>query len=433
MGDLFPHLVTEWDSWCERSPFDTTTRSDYRASWVCEHGHRWRARVADRTAGTGCRVCAGKEVLKGFNDLESNFPLIAKEWSSSNAMSPSQVTKTSGKMCAWVCSKGHPWKATVASRTSGGNKCPYCSGRRAIRGETDLTTTHPEVARDWHPDNTESVTSVKRGSSVDEYLWRCIRGHTQRKTVRDRVEFGCTTCSRKGRTSRGERDLASFLVSLGIGDVETSVRHLPSLREVDMAIHARKIALEFNGVYWHSTAIRKDPLFHYNKYTAARRDGYVLLQVWEDDWRDRRDVVRADIRSVLGVGGRLPRNHHVSIDPDEAMGAITSGRTVLASSTVVCSRRRILISNVHTGIDYTSVIESLVKECRRVFPDAIRVCVEDDLCLSREHLLRKMGATPLAKIPPRETSLVAASRVPLVIGNGRHSVFDAGARIYRLV
>lgn len=430
-GDLFPELVDEWGDNNPVSPFSVGPKSGVKAWWVCALGHRWEARVADRSSGTGCRVCAGKEVLKGFNDLASCYPLMAAEWHPSNPVSAEDVTKTSGRTARWLCRYNHTWTATVAARTSGGNKCPYCSGRRAIRGETDLMSTHPDVAAEWHPSNPVSVSKVKRGSSADEYMWVCGKGHVQRKTVRDRVEFGCTTCSRKGRTSKGERELATFLVSLSVGDVETSVRHLPSLREVDAAIHSIGVAVEFNGVYWHSTAIRSDTDFHRNKYLAAKRDGYLLIQVWEDDWRDREERTKTQIRSVVGALPAVPARSAVRIGNGEI--TINHRNAEIFIAKCDASKGSITVKNIYTTVNYEHAMHKVVCSLREAFPSANSVVVHDDMCMPRENHLSALGFNLIRTEKPRKTYLVNGSRVPsLKAEEGSHLVFDAGVSVYRL-
>ena len=57
-------------------------------------------------------------------------------------------------------------------------------------------------------------------------------------------------------------------------------------KEVDYMFPTQKICIEFNGLWFHSTAYKK-PFEHYEKYIACRDAGYRLLTIWEDDWRDK--------------------------------------------------------------------------------------------------------------------------------------------------
>jgi hypothetical protein len=56
-GAARPELIPQWDPENDRSPFEVTPSSTYPAVWRCARGHRWRVRVAARTAGNGCRQC----------------------------------------------------------------------------------------------------------------------------------------------------------------------------------------------------------------------------------------------------------------------------------------------------------------------------------------------------------------------------------------
>ena len=53
--------------------------------------------------------------------------------------------------------------------------------------------------------------------------------------------------------------------------------------ELDLVIPSKKIAIEFNGVYYHSTQFKK-PGLHLEKTKKCNEKGYRLIHVWEDEW-----------------------------------------------------------------------------------------------------------------------------------------------------
>lgn len=57
------------------------------------------------------------------------------------------IYKTSKDVMIFYCSKGHSWPAQAGSIMYGHTGCPYCSGRYAIIGQTDLHTVRPDVAK----------------------------------------------------------------------------------------------------------------------------------------------------------------------------------------------------------------------------------------------------------------------------------------------
>ena len=69
-------------------------------------GHEWTATVKSRAiSGTGCPYCSHNKVLEGFNDLASQRPLIASEWSERNyPLKPNMVTVFANRKVWWRCS-----------------------------------------------------------------------------------------------------------------------------------------------------------------------------------------------------------------------------------------------------------------------------------------------------------------------------------------
>lgn len=104
--------------------------------WICEKGHRWESAVKDVVAGNRCQICAGKIVLKGFNDLATLYPEIAAEWDyeKNEGLTPDQITAAVKAKVWWHCKSDHSWQAFVYHRKNG-TGCPYCSGNLPIQGE----------------------------------------------------------------------------------------------------------------------------------------------------------------------------------------------------------------------------------------------------------------------------------------------------------
>lgn len=128
-----PKLTKEWNY--EKNgyikPFDVMPNSNKKVWWICEKGHEWQALISSRNRGSGCPYCAGKKVIKGFNDLKTTNPELAKEWNYKRNIdkTPDNFTACSGQKVWWICEKGHEWQATINNRNNGSG-CPYCAGRK---------------------------------------------------------------------------------------------------------------------------------------------------------------------------------------------------------------------------------------------------------------------------------------------------------------
>lgn len=132
-------------------------------------------------------------------DAQANLPLT-----------PETIPYGSTNKVWWQCEKGHRWQVTVNNRTSSHTDCPYCSGRAAWPGETDLASRFPELAREWHPTKNLPLTPecVLPGSEKKVW-WRCGLGHVWRATIHSRTDgCGCPVCANRA-VAPGVNDLAS--------------------------------------------------------------------------------------------------------------------------------------------------------------------------------------------------------------------------------
>lgn len=129
--------------------------------------------------------------------LKEDFPEIARQWNDkkNTTLRIDDMSPGSNKKVWWVCDKGHEYKAMIAKRTSRNQGCPYCSGRKAIPGENDLATTHPEVAQEWGSKNSISPQEVKAGSNKKVW-WKCREGHEYQSSLNSHMKgAGCPYCS----------------------------------------------------------------------------------------------------------------------------------------------------------------------------------------------------------------------------------------------
>lgn len=198
-------LISEWDWEKNRKigldPKTLTCGIKTRAFWVCKKGHAWESSINNRNSGYGCPYCSNKKVLAGYNDLLTFYPELDKEWNYlKNELKPTEITPSSHKKVWWKCEFGHEWLAEIACRTNGHQGCPICAGQKILVGYNDLTTTHPELCKEWNWDKNIDVkpTEVSRGTTKKVW-WKCKYGHEWEVSVNARTNSntGCPICSNK--------------------------------------------------------------------------------------------------------------------------------------------------------------------------------------------------------------------------------------------
>ena len=277
-----PTLMAEWN-WDKNNqlgfnPQSLTLGSNKKAWWKCDKGHEWQAIIADRNRGYACPYCKGQKVLKGYNDLATINPLLAKEWNfeRNEDLKPEQFTVGSGKKVWWKCGKGHEWQAFISNRSKGIG-CPYCSGRCAIVGETDLQTVNPLLAKEWdYEKNTTLTPSQVTFSSGKKVWWKCSKGHEWQASVANRNKGrGCPICTSERHTSFPEYALLYYLKKYGL---ETIHSYKAKGYELDIYIPSKKIAIEYDGYFWHKNKENKD----LQKNKKCLKDGIQLYRIRED-------------------------------------------------------------------------------------------------------------------------------------------------------
>lgn len=206
-----PELAQEWSDKNEIKPTEVSIGSHEKVIWKCRLGHEWEASVKSRTVnGTGCPYCSHNKVLEAFNDLASQMPEIAAEWSERNyPLLPTMVTPFANKKVWWKCSKGHEWHTLISTR-SGGSKCPYCSGIILLKGYNDFATRQPQLAEEWSDRNLPLTPDMINEKSRKNVWWKCKTcGNEWKSVVYSRIKgIVCPVCADRA-VLPGYNDLAT--------------------------------------------------------------------------------------------------------------------------------------------------------------------------------------------------------------------------------
>ena len=210
LESLEPELSLEWSPRNSMPASAVGVGSHKKAIWKGKCGHEWSAVIRNRVAGAGCPYCSHNIVLAGFNDLETLFPSVAKEWSPRNLpLKPSQVTAYANRKVWWQCEHGHEWHTLISTR-SYGSKCPYCSGIKILKGFNDLATLHPHLAEEWSERNGDLKPDAVNEKSQKNVWWQCSTcGHVYKAVIKARVHgLQCPVCAQRAVLA-GYNDLAT--------------------------------------------------------------------------------------------------------------------------------------------------------------------------------------------------------------------------------
>lgn len=109
------------------------------------------------------------------------------------------------------------------------------------------------------------------------------------------------TCENCRPSSQFEEEVLYFIKSIYSGRVIRNDRELIYPQELDIVIPEKQLAIECNGIYWHSETIKPDKKYHLNKTNKVREKGYRLIHINDSEWNFYKPILCDLISKTLGV------------------------------------------------------------------------------------------------------------------------------------
>lgn len=134
--------------------------------------------------------------------------------------------------------------------------------------------------------------SIKYGQLIsdelsDLYRQNMIINNKEGKTVR-------------GKKSELEKEIMEFLTSNDIPYVYGN-RFILDGKEIDILIEDQKIGIEIHGNIHHTEIFgKKSRYYHWDKTNIANRKGYRLIQIFSDEWKNSKEIVKSKLLRILG-------------------------------------------------------------------------------------------------------------------------------------
>lgn len=128
----------------------------------------------------------------------------------------------------------------------------------------------------------------------------CKCGSEFTAEIHDGKHRHCPKCYPTDRfgTSLDEIELYDFIKSISQDAVHND-RSLIKPFELDVYIPAKKLAFEYDGLYYHQYGA-KDKRYHLTKTEMCASHGVQLIHVFESDWKLKPGIVKSRIKNLLG-------------------------------------------------------------------------------------------------------------------------------------
>lgn len=237
LAEYAPDIAKEWnyEKNGDLTPADITYAAKRIVWWKLDYydAHldknfefEWADTVYKRTVlHSKCPYLTNLKVISGYNDLQTHYPKLAKEWhpTKNGDLTPDQIYYKSGKVVWWLYKYDDPitgkhfdfeWTATVASRVNG-KGCPYLVGKAIYIGFNDLKSQYPELAAEWDYDKNDKNPEEYTKQSNKYVWWKCKDGHSWYSTINTRTgkKNSCPYCAGK-LAIPGKNDFATLYPEL---------------------------------------------------------------------------------------------------------------------------------------------------------------------------------------------------------------------------
>lgn len=141
---------------------------------------------------------------------------------------------------------------------------------------------------------------IRCGDTIKVYCGTC--GKLEHRKLKNLFVFSrssmkkgsppvCQKCKSELYSSKAEKEIADYISTFYSGELIRNSREIISPLELDLYYPEKRIAIEFNGDYWHSEKF-KDKYYHYNKFISCKEKDIILVSIFEQDWNDKRDKIK---------------------------------------------------------------------------------------------------------------------------------------------
>ena len=175
-----------------------------------------------------------------------------------------------------------------------------------ISGKTEASIISCQAQRNTECQNVELAFDLDRDNLENIQLrWKHI---TCGKEYISRINNGkivvCPHC--KDGASVLELSLRSIIMGLTNDEIVFNDRTiLEGNKELDIYIPNKKIAIEFNGIYWHSILRNPDRFYHLSKTEECISKGIKLIHLWEHDFLHKNELIISMLANSLGLSAKL--------------------------------------------------------------------------------------------------------------------------------
>ena len=260
-----------------------------------EHGDFWM-RPSSHLRGHGCPKCVGRNFTK--EDIVNRFK---RENPKGGYYDYSKVDfkDYETEVCIICPIHGEFWQKP--SKHLRGHGCPKCGIESSVDIRKCTFKEFEKRASEVHKGKYTYVAHDLK-SMHDKVEVICPKHGAFFQNAYDHLNgHGCPKCG--FNSSVAEDELVAYIHDeLGIENIVQRTKKIIPPQEIDIYLPDYKLGIEYNGVIWHSEKFGKDENYHLDKLNKCNAAGINLIQIFEDEYVNKKDIVLRTLSLLLGKG-----------------------------------------------------------------------------------------------------------------------------------
>lgn len=262
----------------------------------------------------GTRVVGASNLMNGHGCLECGWQaaaakktLATSDWLSRAAAAHGSTYEYVGfshragtQVFKYVC-KVHGMVEQNAQWHVRGAGCPKCSTEESGRKRRVALSEWVNRFHKHHGDMYKYEDLVPNSGGKMHVFYTCPTHGARMQSAADHARgFGCNECTPSGvMGNKHTKEISDYLISLGVSTLQEH-SFMGSKKRWDIVVPESKLAIEFDGIYFHSEKFKKDRSAMAKKAIEASDSGYRQINIFEDEWYEKKAIVKKLLASAVG-------------------------------------------------------------------------------------------------------------------------------------
>jgi hypothetical protein len=265
---------------------------------ICPIHGEFKMKPSLHLKGQECPKCKGKnmsieELIKKSNYIHNN------KYDYSKVI----FTKMHDKVKI-ICPIHGVFEQTLSKHISKKQGCPKCSAIQRGKNRLIDKDLFFQKANEIHNFKYDYSKTIYNGMN-EMMTYICpIHGEINQRPFDHLRGFGCFKCA--NLESKKENEIYTFLKQY-FYNVEQGNRIILNGKELDIYIPSKQLAIEYNGLRWHSEEFGKNKWYHLNKTLECNKQNIKLLQIFEDEYLNNSEIVLNKLKHILKIDNNLPK------------------------------------------------------------------------------------------------------------------------------